>query len=88
MAAQAGSSLTWSKTPKTGWLVTMSISLLQVGLLIIAENKHINSQEINLERVITTNHGPTLRFASGINIDLGPQQTLNTSNRDSILYTL
>ena len=62
---------------------------------IIVENKHINGHKINLECVIITlNHGflvfnvllwPTVdinavRFASGINIDRGPQRKLNTSN--------
>ena len=52
---------------------------------IIVENKLFNRLEMNLERVITINHGFSvlrlsvdingLRFASSINIDLGPQQT-------------
>ena len=53
---------------------------------IIVENTNINGREINLEWVIITfNHRFSVfnvwRFASGIDIDLGPQQTLNTSNR-------
>ena len=52
--------------------------------------KHINGLEINLECVIISfSHGfqlrplvdiNALRFVSGINIDIRPQQILNTSN--------
>ena len=53
---------------------------------IIVENTNINRREINFKCIIITfNHGFSVfnvwRFASGINIDLGPQQMLNTSNR-------